>query len=65
MADCPSRTANPLDITITTGVEAFESSEELYYMPEPTDDGAGAVRVDRRRVVAAAAGAIVAADFIL
>lgn len=65
MADCPSRTSNPLDITITTGVEAFESSEELYYMPVPTDDGTGAVRVDRRCILVAAAGAIIAVGFIL
>lgn len=38
LADMPSRTSEPLGVTITTGSAIFESSEDLYFVPEPTDE---------------------------
>lgn len=65
MTDVPSKTADPLGVTMTTGEPAFESSGDLYYMPTPTDEAAG-VRVDRRWAAAGAAlGGIVVAGVVI
>lgn len=38
LAEKPTRTSEPLGVTITTDSSIFESSEDLYYVPEPTDE---------------------------
>lgn len=64
MTDAPKKTSDPLGVTMTTGAPAFESSEDLYYVPTPTGEGAG-VRVDRRWVPVASLGGIMAAGLFL
>lgn len=38
LAEKPERTSEPLGVTITTQSAIFESSEDLYFVPEPTDE---------------------------
>lgn len=60
MAEPPPKTSDPLGLTMTTGAPSFASSGDLYYMPSPTDEGAGAtVRVDKRWAIAATIGGII------
>lgn len=48
LADKPSRTSEPLGVTITTQSALFESSGDLYYMPEETDEPGAATLASPR-----------------
>lgn len=65
LAEMPSRTSEPLGVTITTESAIFESSEDLYFVPEPTDEpGAATLAVPNAWSLGVAAGGLLCALFL-